>query len=159
MNTNFGYLFIAAILLTACSPKIATTPTSAKMQTLTVEGQILDKSTQINDIKKALEKQTMEMEGLTQVIKVATDAASVSSKKASDSAAEMKNKVADLGKAASTDIYAEAAAKDAHKVYKLNTKLSKLQKDSILKEKQIADLNIELEKLKVPQATATATVK
>ena len=155
MNANFSYLFIAAILLTACSPKIGPMPISSKMEFLTLEGQILDKSTKINDIRKAVEKQSLEMTALTEEIKVATDAASLSSKKTSDSAIEMKNKVADLGKAATTDVYAEAAAKDAHKVYKLNTRLSKLQEDRISREKQIADLNIELEKLRLPQATAT----
>lgn len=156
MNVSLGYLLVTIIILSGCSPKTTQPAISAKMQVLTVEGQILDKSTKINDINKALEKQSMEMKALTEEIKVATEAASISAKKASDSASEMKNKVADLGKAASTDIYAEAAAKDAHKVYKLNTKLSKLQEDSISKEKQIADLNVDLEKLKAPQATATA---
>jgi predicted nucleic acid-binding Zn-ribbon protein len=154
MNKLFTLALLAIISCFACSPK-TTAPVSAKMQVLTIEGQILQKGTQINEIQKALEKQSLEMKSLTEEIIIATETVSVSSKKASDSALEMKSRVGDLGKSATTDIYAETAAKDAHKVYKLNSRLSKLQEESVAKEKQVAELNVELEKLKLPQATAT----
>ena len=148
------YLSLVTIVaLTACSPK--TTTTSSKMQALTVEAQILEKNTKINSLNIDIEKQRLEVIELTREIKLAADGATVSAKKASDAATEMKNKVGDLGKAATADIYAETASKDAHKAYKLNTKLSKINDDTSIKQKQVAALNKEIEALKATPPNAS----
>ncbi len=153
MNKILFFLMATTFALTACSPK--TTTTSSKMQALTVEAQILEKSTKINSLNVEIEKQRLEVIELTREIKLAADGATVSANKASDAATEMKNKVGDIGKAATADIYAETASKDAHKVYKLNSKLSKINDDTSNKQKQVELLNKEIEALKATPPNPT----
>lgn len=155
MRTTLSALLITAIFITACSPK-TTAPSGSKMEALSIEGQILDKNTKINNLNIEIEKQRIEIVNLTKDIKNATDDAENAAKKASDATTDMKAKVGDIGKAATADIYAENAAKEARKVYKLNTKLVKLNDDTSDKKNQIIKLNSEIEKLKLVPTSATA---
>jgi|GEM_PF-4522159 len=131
----------------ACSPKTSPT-TNTKIDALTVQSMILEKSTKINNLNLEVEKLRLEMGTLTNEIKVATDEAGKSAIKSNEASADMKNKIGDLGKAATADISAGTAAKDARQVYRLNNKLSKMRdnEQSILDE--IVGLNKELEVLK-----------
>ncbi|TAE37165.1 MAG: hypothetical protein EAY66_06165 [Sphingobacteriales bacterium] len=147
MNKLLSIVAYASVFCLACSPK--TSPSSStKIEALTVEGRILEKNTKINTLNLDVEKLRLEMAALTRDIKNATDDASKSAIKASEATADMKNKIGDLGKAATADITAEAAAKDARKVYKLNNKLSKMKDDEQDIIKQIANLSKEIEVLK-----------
>lgn len=154
MNKLLSIFLVSTAIIIGCSPKITTT--SAKMQALTVEGQILEKHTKINNLNVEIEKQRLEVIELSKEIKVATDVASEAAKKASDAATDMKSKVGDIGKAATADIYAETASKETHKVYKLNSKLSKINDETTNKQKQIVLLNKEIEVLKTAPATVSA---
>jgi cell division protein FtsL len=146
-------LLISTIFAIACSPKTVE-PSGSKIQYLTIERQILEKNSKINSLNFEIEKQRLELIDLTQDIKKATEDAEKSAKKASDATTSMKTKVGDIGKAATADIYAENASKDTHKVYKLNSKLTKLNDDINDKQKQIQKLSLEVEKLKlIPTAT------
>ncbi len=151
MNKTLLFLITTAFFFIACSPK--TTTSSPKMQALTVEGQILEKNTKINNLNLEIEKQRLELIELIKEIKLATDSSSTSSKKASDAASDMKIKVGDLGKAATADIYAEAASKDARKVYKLNSKLFKMTDETSNKQKRVEALSKEVETLKATPPT------
>ncbi|TAF83129.1 MAG: hypothetical protein EAZ51_00995, partial [Sphingobacteriales bacterium] len=130
-----------------CSPKISRT-TNTKIDALTVEGKILEKNTKINNLNLDIEKLRLDMISLTRDITNATDSAGKSAVKSKEATLDMKNKIGDLGKAATADITAETAAKDARKVYKLNNKLSKMrenEQDILL---QISTLSKEVEVLK-----------
>ncbi len=141
MKTQISIILLA-LFFAACSPK-----TNPKIDALTAQNLILEKTTKINELNIELEKVKLEIVELTKDAKDANNDA-VSSARDANKATEKMNSNPGSSKAANkADNYADDAASDAKKASKINFKLAKLNDEVSDLQKKIEKTQNDLNKL------------
>jgi chromosome segregation ATPase len=140
---KYSAILLLVLSIAACSPK-----TNPKIDALAAQNKILELSKDLNDYNLNLEKAKFEISQITGDVKNANSDAVNSAQNANGAAAAMNGNPGNSKDANKAGNYADDAAHDAKKANKLNSKLSKLNREVQYLQKKIDKTNFKLSKLK-----------